>query len=206
MLWLEVNQDVVFEDCLGRDARRKAHAANCGQRSESIMMQDKTLYLLATFDEGTQGTLTGYYDVLHQNGFIGSQTKNIPYHFTLGSRSVDCEEQTISDLEKICSETSSFEINLAHIGSFGLNALFISPNMNFELLKLQQSFFPDSGNGYHLWTAHATLLIDKPEIIHKALPIIAENFKPLKARIVSIALYEFFPARFISEYKLDGEA
>ena len=165
-------------------------------------MQDKALYLLAKFDEETQSILAGYYAVLRQNGFTGNQTKNIPYHFTLGSRSIDCEEQTVNDLEKICSATHCFEINIAHIGLFGLNVLFISPNMNFELLKLQQSFFPDSGNGYHFWTAHATLLIDEPEVIQKALPVVAKEFKPMKARIESVALYEFFPTRFIRECSL----
>ncbi|MCL2811549.1 MAG: 2'-5' RNA ligase [Clostridia bacterium] len=165
-------------------------------------MQDKALYVLAQFGEETQNILAGYYDVLYLNGFIGSQTKNIPYHFTLGSRSIDCEEQTINDLEKICSDTPCFEINLAHIGLFDLSVLFICPNMNFELLKLQQCFFPDSGNGYHLWVAHATLLIDEPEAIHEALLIVAQNFKPFKARIESVALYEFFSARFIYECKL----
>jgi len=165
-------------------------------------MQDKALYLLAKFDQETQNTLAGYYGVLQQNGFVGNQTKDIPYHITLGSRSIDCEKQTINDLDKICSDASCFEINLAHIGLFGMNVLFISPNMNFELLKLQQCFFPDGGNGYHLWAAHVTLLIDQPEMIHKALPITAENFEPFKAQIESVALYEFFPARFIHECKL----
>lgn len=73
----------------------------------------------------------------------------------------------------------------------------------FELLKLQQSFFPDCGNGYHFWAAHATLLIDEPNMILKALPIVGENFKPFTARIESVALYEFFPARFINECKLN---
>ena len=165
-------------------------------------MQSKALYLLAIFDEQTQHIMTSHYDVLHQNGFAGSQTKNIPYHFTLGSRSVDLENQTIDDIEKICSDMSCFDINLAHIGLFGLKVLFISPNMNIELLKLQQSFFPDCGSGYHPWAAHATLLIDEPEMICKALPIVADNFKPFKARIERVELYEFFPRRFIKACSL----
>jgi len=160
-------------------------------------MADKALYFIAKFDKQTQNILSGYYDVLRQNGFDGNQTKNIPYHFTLGSRSIDFEHQSMVDLERVCAGTPSFEINLAHIGLFGLNVLFISPAMNFELLKLQQGLFPSSGNGYHSWVAHATLLIDEPETILKALPIVTNLFKPFKARIESIELHEFFPARFI---------
>ncbi|MCL2387564.1 MAG: 2'-5' RNA ligase family protein [Defluviitaleaceae bacterium] len=165
-------------------------------------MQDKALYLIAIFDNKTQNKLAEYYDVLCQNGFVGSQTKNIPYHLTLGSRSIDSENQTINDLEEVCSNIHSFEINLAHIGLFGLKVLFISPNMNFELLKLQQSFFPDCGNGHHPWSAHVTLLIDESETILKALPIVAENFQPFKARVEGIELYEFFPRRFVKAFDL----
>ena len=165
-------------------------------------MQEKALGLIAIFDKETQNILTGYYDILVQNGFIGEQTKNIPYHFTLGSRSIECENQLIGELDKICNETDCIDIKLDHIGLFGLKVLFIEPNMNFELLKLQQSFFSDCGNGYHPWTAHATLLMDEPDVILKALPIVAETFKPFKARIESIELYEFFPARLIKECKL----
>ena len=168
-------------------------------------MQEKFLGLIAQFDKETQNIIAGYYDILCQNGFIGNQTKDIPYHFTLGSYSysIDCEKQLINDCERICSETGCIDIKLDHIGLFGLKVLFIEPNMNFELLKLQQSFFPDCGNGYHPWAAHATLLLDEPEIILKALPIVAENFKPFKARIESVALYEFFPKRLIKECRLD---
>ena len=165
-------------------------------------MQEKALYLIAQFDKETQNILSGYYNILCKNGFIGNQTKDIPYHFTLGSHSIDCEKQLIDDVEKICSETACIDINLGHIGLFGLNVLFIEPNMNFELLKLQKYFFPDCGNGYHLWTAHATLLLDEPDIILKALPIVVKNFKPFKAQIESVSLYEFFPARFIKECRL----
>jgi len=165
-------------------------------------VKDKYLYLLAQFDKKTQEILTGYYDILQENGFIGKQTKNIPYHFTLGKKDTDYEKQLIDDLDIICQNTACIEIHLSHIGLFGLDVLFIAPDMNFELLKLQQKLFPHCGSGAYNWTAHATLLIDEPENILKALPIVAKNFKPFIARIESIGLYEFFPMRFIKEWSL----
>ena len=166
-------------------------------------MEDKYLYLLAQFDKRTQEILTGYYDILQQNGFIGNQTKNIPYHITLGKKIIECEKQLIENLDKICSNTACIDIHLSHIGLFGLNVLFIAPDMNFELLTLQQKLFPNCGNGAYNWTAHVTMLIDEPEKILKALPIVAENFKPFIAHIESIGLYEFFPMRFIKEWPLN---
>jgi len=168
-------------------------------------MNDKSLYLLAQFDKETQEKLTGYYAILQQNGFIGNQTKNIPYHFTLGKKDVDCEKQLTDYLDEVCANTACFDIHLSHIALFGLNVLFIAPDMNFELLTLRQKFFPDCGDGAYNWTAHATLLIDEPEGILKALPIVANSFKPFKGRIGSLGLYEFFPMRFIKECTLAGQ-
>ena len=168
-------------------------------------MNDKSLYLLAQFDKETQEILTGYYAILQQNGFIGNQTKSIPYHFTLGKKDIDCEKQLVGYLDKLCENTACIDIRLSHIALFGLSILFIAPDMNLELLTLRQKFFPDCGNGAYTWTAHATLLIDEPEEILKALPIVANNFKPFNARIESLGLYEFFPKRFIKEYSLNSE-
>jgi 2'-5' RNA ligase len=160
-------------------------------------MDNKALYLLAQFDAKTEQVLSDYYKILQQHGLIGSQTKNIPYHFTLGSYDTNQENRLILELETICNKTSEIELRLGHIGLFGLNVLFVEPNMNFELLSLQKSFFDNCGNGYHPWTAHATLLIDEPENILKALRVINQEFKPMHSRIESVALYEFFPTRFI---------
>ena len=165
-------------------------------------MKDRFLCLLAQFDKETQEILTGYYDILQQNGFVGNQSINIPYHFSLGKKDIDCEKQLINLLDKICANTTCIDIHLSHIGLFGLEVLFIAPDMNFELLTFKQKFFPHCGNGAYNWTAHATLLIDEPEKISKALPILAKNFKPFIARIESIGLYEFFPMRFIKECSL----
>ena len=166
-------------------------------------MQEKELGLAALFDKKTQNIFAGYYNILRQNGFIGNQPKDVPYHLTL-KNGIGSDKQLISNIERICSETDCFDINLAYIGLFGLKVLFIAPNMNFELLKLQQNLFPDCGNGYHTWAAHATLLMDEPEIILKALPIVAENFVPFKAKIESVVLYEYFPVRLIKEYRLNS--
>ena len=59
-----------------------------------MTVQGKEVSLLAKFDDKTQDILAGYYDILLQHGFIGTQTKGIPYHFTLGFPCVDNEEQT----------------------------------------------------------------------------------------------------------------
>lgn len=52
------------------------------------------------------------------------------------------------------------------------------------------------------WTAHATLLIDEPESIHKALDLISKEFHNMTATIQALHLYEFFPTRLIASYEL----
>lgn len=165
-------------------------------------MDHKALYVLAQFDEKTSNTLNGYYKILQDQGFVGQQTKNIPYHITLGSYDTSYENRLCEDLDLICAKTDPIEIRLNHIGLFGLSVMFIEPNMNFELLNLQKSFFEDCTKGAHNWCAHATILIDEPDAIRKALPILVQHFEPMQARIESIGLYEFFPARCIKECSL----
>jgi len=170
---------------------------------KQLAMPSKALYLQAQFDAETQNALAGYYGALRENGFEGSQTKNIPYHFTLGTHTPGDEERLAQELAETCARTACVDIALAHVGLFGQTVLFVAPNMNFELLELRAGFFPGSGKGCHAWSAHATLLIDEPEAVLKALPIVAGRFKPAKARIESVALYEFFPARLVRECRLN---
>lgn len=46
------------------------------------------------------------------------------------------------------------------------------------------------------------MLIDNPENIQKAIPIVADKFSTFTGYIESISLYKFFPTRFILEEKL----
>lgn len=165
-------------------------------------MENKTLYILAEFDENTQNILSGYYKILENNAFVGTQTKNIPYHFTLGCMSLENEGILTQAIDKFCSKNKTIDIRLDHIGLFGMNVLFIEPNVNFELLSLQNYFFNNDGKGYHSWSPHASVLIDNPVNVLKALPILSENFKPIHAKIEKVSLYEFFPTRFIKSSNL----
>lgn len=79
--------------------------------------------------------------------------------------------------------------------------LFIAPSVNNELFYLQQCFNLNRLDQLS-WVAHTTMLIDEPEQVQKAIPILAKSFNSFIARIERISLYEFFPARFIAEEKL----
>ena len=168
-------------------------------------MGRRILYLLAKFDSKTQEILSGYYDVLSKKGYVGTQNKDVPYHFTLGSFDCSDEEEKLKEMEAVASSTKPFDIRLDHIGVFGMNTIFIEPNMNFELLELETKFFDCNGRGSHLWTAHSTILMDEPYNIVTALPILLEEFTPINARIDKIGLYEFTPTSLIKECTLKGD-
>lgn len=166
-------------------------------------MEDKRIYLLAQFDEATNQRLTGIYNKLVQSGISGKQTQNLPYHFTLGSFDPEYEVQVIQRAQDVCSKTYAFDIHLNHIGLFGLSVLFIAPSMNQELLDLHNAMLPNEpASGVHNWVAHATLLIDEPDTVHKAIPIVSKSFSSLLAKIDSIGVYEFFPSKLIAGFKL----
>ena len=166
-------------------------------------MEDKRIYLLAQFDENANKALTDIYSKLAQAGFIGEQTKGIPYHFTLGSFESGCETEVLKRVQNVVNMSRAFDINLSYVGLFGLRVLFLAPSMNTELLALYKALVPGASvDGCHKWTAHATILIDNPENIQAAISIVAQSFVPFVAKIESVGVYEFFPKRLLAEYKL----
>ena len=159
-------------------------------------------YFIAKLDGATQTRMAGYYDVLRAEGLIGSQTKDIPYHFTLDDYDIaEADEAALAaQMEEICAGTSQFDLRMDHLGLFGLRVLFLEPNVNFELLQLRRSFSPGDCGGAHRWAAHATVLLDEdPDAILRAIPLLARRFEPFIARVESVMLWEFPQKRLIKE-------
>lgn len=166
-------------------------------------MENRRIYLLAQFDESTNKTLAVIYDKLVQTGLVGEQTKGIPYHFNLGSFDLEHESQILERVQTVSAKTKVFDIGLSHIGLFGLKVLFLTPSMSTQLLDLYKDLVPDAViNSCHNWVAHTTILIDNPDNIQTAIPIVAQSFTPFIAKIQSVGVYEFFPKKFIAEYNL----
>lgn len=166
-------------------------------------MAEARLYVLAQFDSGTNEALAKIYDKLLNAGLTGEQTKGIPYHFTLGSFELSETAQILERAKAVAARTKAFPIGLNHIGLFGQKVLFLTPAMNNQLLSLCRSVDPAATlDGVHNWIAHATLLIDSPEHIRTAVPIVAENFSPMTAVVHSLGVYEFFPKKLIAEFPL----
>ena len=115
---------------------------------------DKALYVLATFDEDTSNTMALIYKDIERCGIVGSQTKDIPYHLTLGSFPVDRTASITKRVALLASEISAFQLDFNHIGLFGLRVLFLGPDVNKDLLYLQEAICQDVIKDHRGWTAH----------------------------------------------------
>lgn len=158
-------------------------------------MDNKRLYILAGYDDETSAQLEAVQNKLYSCGFSGTQTRNIPLHITLGSYPTSPEKEAELSvlIRELADKTESFEISCSGIGIFdGMKVLYISPDVNEELLSLKKIFGDILG-----WTAHTTMLIDEQDVILKALPIVMKEFSPLHGKITCLHLYEFFPTRHI---------
>ncbi len=163
-------------------------------------MQDKALYVLAGYDDDTEKYLAGIQNKLYEQGFFGRHTKNIPQHITLGFFPVEKEEELKEMLQKLGETQLSFEISFNHVGIFeGANVLFVAPDSNKELLELKEKF----GEGFG-WTPHTTMIIDEPNVVLKALPIVLNEFMSFEGKVTTLHLYEFWPTRHILSVELLG--
>lgn len=161
-------------------------------------MDHKFLCVMAGYDNDTEALFSNIQKELYGKGFTGKQTKDIPQHITLGTFEVSREAEITKLVQEVSYQFKPFKITFNHIGIFqGSEVLFIAPDTSKELLNLKEKF----GDSYH-WTPHSTLLIDKPEIIYQAVPVIASNFKALEGYIEYIYLYEFWPTRFLCSERL----
>lgn len=168
-------------------------------------MAEKRIYLLAQLDAAANQTMAALYGRLAQAGLVGTQTKGIPYHFTLGSFEAGQAAQAVALAQDTARKTSAFDVRLSHVGLFGLQVLFLAPSRTTELLRLVNGLAPDAQrSGQHAWVAHATLLMDSPDNIQAAIPIVARAFAPFTARVESIGVYAFFPKAYLAEYRLGG--
>jgi 2'-5' RNA ligase len=171
-----------------------------GRRTD---LEEKRVYVLAQYDPDTQRRLNDLYQVLINHGFIGTQTKGIPYHITLGTFGVEDEAEVVMRAQAAAGAADAFTLRLAYLGLFGLNVLFVAPAVKRELLDLRNAVAPggESEDGFP-WVAHTTLLMDEPEAVQRAVPVAAKHFTPFRATVESVGVYEFFPERRIGEYPL----
>jgi 2'-5' RNA ligase len=166
-------------------------------------MEDRHLYAVAQFDAQTDRKLGDLYQKLAAEGLIGTQTKGIPYHITLGIFAIADEAEVVRRAHAAARTIRAFPLRLAYLGLFGLNVLFAAPAVGHELLTLQRAVAAGGGTADEFpWVAHTTLFMDEPDAVLRAVPVAAKYFAPMSATVESVGVYEFFPERRIGVYPL----
>jgi len=161
-------------------------------------MAEKMLYVLAGYDGATEERLQRMQNKLYAEGFVGTQTKNIPMHVTLGSFPAEMEEELKALVNETARTNSAFPVTFNHIGIFGGGkVVFVSPDVSREMLLLKEKFGGSKG-----WTAHSTMLIDEPEVVLRAAAELLDDFSSFEGEVTQLFLYEFFPARHIATVQL----
>lgn len=163
-------------------------------------MEGTFLNVMAEFDERTQRTLRALYEGLARQGFVGRQSKALPYHLTLGVYPPAMEATLLQRLDALAASSRSLPVRLGGLGLFRLDVLFAVPALSQELLDLRKPF-ADSTDGRD-WSPHATILKDRPEVVARAVPLAAERFAGLSGRLVAVSLWQFRPTRFVARVEL----
>ena len=162
-------------------------------------MAEEFLTLMADLDDESQLIMKNWYKELQDEGFIGVQTPDLPFHISLASFSLDKEAEVVNEMNELAKQFSEIPVNISHIGLFaGGNVLFAAPDMNPpELLELRQAIKTENNDKYP-WTPHATIIIDEADTIQKALPIVVKHFHPFEGKITKLHLCAFWPTREIA--------
>ena len=168
-------------------------------------MAEQFLTLMADLDDESQERLSGWYYILQQEGFTGTQTPGLPYHISLSTFNLNQEEKAVEIVKRVSAEYAPVSVHFSHIGLFaGGKILFATPEKNSELIALHEACKSDAPQQYP-WTPHTTILIDEPDVVYRALPFVVKAFTPFVAKISRLHLCAFWPTREIVSCKLTGE-
>ena len=124
-------------------------------------------------------------------------------HFTMGSYGTEREEELKERLARTAEAYKAFHVAFNHAGLFRLpenDVLFIAPETSRDMLALKDCF-ADNRDTFS-WSPHTTMLIDKPDVILKAVPVVLNAFSPFGGKVASLHLYEFWPTRHVFSVRL----
>jgi len=165
--------------------------------------EEKRVYLVAHLDEAAERKFYELYGLLQKAGMRGVQMHDFPHHITLGDYDLSQKDQVLARAQEVCQNTRVFSVRYHSLGLFGLHVLFAAPGVNRELLDLREALVPEKPSpDLYEWVAHTTLLMDEPETVLKAIPIVANAFEPFTAIVESVGVYEFSPIGALSKFPM----
>lgn len=161
--------------------------------------------IMAELDEDSQALMKGWYQDLCELGFKGIQTPGLPYHFSLACLPIEKEDEAIEIVKRVAAEFAPVPFHIGHMGIFpGGKVLFGAPDMTPGLLALYEACMHGEPVGQP-WVPHATILLDDPDTIGKAVPKFVNMFQPFRGKITRLHLCAFWPTREIISVELTGD-
>ena len=108
-------------------------------------MAEQFLTLMADLDSESQKRLSGWYQILQDKGYTGTQTLGLPYHISLSTFPLDQEEKAVAIVQRVAAEYATFSVHFSHIGLFsGGKILFAAPEKDTELIALHEACKSDA--------------------------------------------------------------
>ena len=169
-------------------------------------MAESFLTLMADYEMPAQFRMDAWRSALQRAGFTGTQTPELNHHISLATFAVEAEAEAIALARHVAAEFAPVEVHVSHIGLFaGGRVLFAAPDVNPALAALQQACSDERPLVHgHPWMPHTTMLVDAPEMVFRAIPVLTEQFEPFRARLDRLHLCAFWPAREILRVDLTG--
>ena len=169
-------------------------------------MAEQFLTLMADLDDDSQAIMSAWYDSLNRAGFRGVQTPDLPFHISMASFPPEKEREAAELTKKAAGDFSSIPVHISHIGIFAPGKVLfggLERNAELDLLHNACETGPDPQRP---WTPHITILIEEPETICQALPVLIKSFHPFVGRVTRLHLCAFWPTREILSVRLDGDS
>ena len=168
-------------------------------------MAEQFLTLMADLDDASQTLMADWYKNLNLAGFKGVQTPGLPFHISLASFPLEKEQEAVELTRKAAGEFSPVPVHISHLGLFAPGkVLFGSPERTAALDALH-SFCDRYPDPQYAWTPHVTILIDEPQTVCEALPLLLKSFHPFTGRITRLHLCAFWPTREVFAAELKGK-
>ncbi len=167
-------------------------------------MAERFITLMADWDDHAQAEFSRLQQLLLDTGFSGTQTPGLPYHISLATFDPAGEARAIDLTRRLAAAFAPVPVGTNHLGIFpGGRVLFAAPDRSPELCALQAACGAAQVGGFP-WSPHTTLLMDEKEVIGRAVPILAETFRPVQGHITRLHLCAFWPPREILRIPLTG--
>ena len=168
-------------------------------------MAETFLTLMADYCDEDQQRISVWYAALQAAGFTGTQTPGLNHHISLATFPLEQEAEAIALTRAVAARFASVDVAIRHVGVMpGGRCLFAAPDMSPELVALQSACAGGRPLNGYAWLPHTTMLIDEPEVIGRALPVLMQHFTPLTAKIDRLHLCAFWPTREILTIDLTG--